>query len=122
MSEKVKILYVDDEPINLEVFHMLFMKKFNVLIAKSGREGLNLIKQENDINLVISDMKMPVMNGLEFINLARAQDPNVIFYILTGFDITEEIERALQQNIIAKYFCKPFDADEIERAIKNSLS
>ena len=57
------------------------------------------------------------MNGLEFIKRAKADFPDVIFYILTGFDITPEIEEALSTSLIHRYYSKPFKVKEIEAAI-----
>jgi response regulator RpfG family c-di-GMP phosphodiesterase len=117
--KKINILYVDDELMNLELFTIVFNEKFNIIIAKSGQEGLEKIEQNKDISVVISDMHMPEMNGIEFINKVKSRFDNIICYILTGFEITEEIADALNQNIIQKYFKKPFNAKEIENAIIN---
>jgi len=64
---------------------------------------------------------MPGMNGIEFIKLARHDFPDISYYILTGFDITEEIADALNERIIHKYFRKPFNMKEIELAIAEVL-
>jgi len=69
MNEHHTILYVDDEPINLELFEMNFQKRFNVLKALSGAEGLKILESKADISFVVSDMKMPGMSGLEFITI-----------------------------------------------------
>ena len=57
MGKKVKLLYVDDEDINLELFGIVFKTKFDVLTAKSASEGLNTLENNQDIMVVISDMK-----------------------------------------------------------------
>jgi response regulator RpfG family c-di-GMP phosphodiesterase len=112
---------VDDEPTNLKLFELNFRKKFDVLTALSGDEGLEILKNNNSILVVISDMKMPGMNGVEFIKKAKASFPHIRYYILTGFDITEEIADALNENLIQKYFRKPFNMNEIERSILEFL-
>ncbi|HCT29761.1 MAG TPA: response regulator [Bacteroidales bacterium] len=117
MSSSIKVLYVDDEPINLLLFKANFKKKFEVITAKSGNEGLTILNNNPDTKVVISDMKMPGMSGLEFIRIAKQNYPNVSFYILTGFDITDEISNALEEKLIHKYFKKPFNINEIEKAI-----
>ncbi len=116
------ILYVDDEPINLELFEILFEDKFKIITADSGYQGLDKLKLNNDISIVISDMKMPEMNGLEFIGYARNLFPNKTYIILTGYDITIEIINALKNNIIHKYLCKPFDLDSIRRTLDEVVS
>ena len=117
MDEKVRILYVDDEEINLTLFKLIFKKKFNVLTAESGLEGLEALKSNNNIVVVISDMKMPGMNGIEFIKLAKKDFPNIQFSILTGYDINEEIADAMNERLIYRYFRKPFNKTEIEESI-----
>ena len=117
MNEKQTILYVDDEAINLVVFEANFIGKFNVITADSGFEGIKILENKPDIPIVISDMKMPGMNGIEFIKTAKKQFPNIVYFILTGFDITDEISSALDDKLINDYFKKPFNGQEIEASI-----
>ncbi len=121
MEKKINILYVDDEQINLQLFSMLFENKFNILTALSGNEGLNILETKNDFSIVISDMKMPEMNGIEFIKKAREKYKNIRYFILTGFEITKEISEALKQKIICSYFKKPFIPIDIEKKIEEVL-
>jgi len=121
MENKITILYVDDEPMNLKLFEINFSKKFNVLTGLSGDEGLNILSKHYSVNVVISDMKMPGMNGIEFIKKAKIEYSDIKYYILTGFDITEEIANALENNLIQKYFQKPFNMREIEASIYEAL-
>ena len=67
MNNRIKILYVDDEPINLQLFILNFRKKHQVFTAEDGFKALEVLNREPGIIIVISDMKMPGMNGLEFI-------------------------------------------------------
>jgi two-component system, response regulator, stage 0 sporulation protein F len=120
MSTTITVLYVDDEPINLTLFTLNFKSKYTVVTANDGYSGLQKLKEIPEVSVVISDMKMPGMNGIEFIKLAKAEFPNITFFILTGFDITEEISRALEMGLINKYFRKPFNIREIDRAISES--
>ncbi len=121
MDKNITILYVDDEPVNLKLFELNFRKKYSVLTALSGTEGLEVLKASSYIDVVISDMKMPGMNGIEFIKKAKTDYPGIKFFILTGFDITDEIAEALEQNLIQEYFRKPFNMREIEESISEAL-
>ncbi|RLD74821.1 MAG: response regulator [Bacteroidetes bacterium] len=121
MENKINILYVDDEELNLQLFATVFKKKFNVITAESGFEGLEKLEENKDICIVISDMKMPEMNGVEFINNAKKKFDNLVYFILTGFEITEEITDALNEKLINKYFKKPFNSKEIENTINEVL-
>ncbi len=119
---KAKILYVDDEEINLMIFEINLKTKYNVVTALSGRLGLEVLSQTPDIAVVVSDMRMPVMDGLEFIKKAKELYANITFYILTGFDINEEIQKALNQGLIQKYFQKPFNMKEIDEEIERVIT
>ena len=121
MSAKIKILYVDDEPLNLQLFEINFSQKYEVFTAPNGFKALDILEKESAITIVISDMKMPGMNGLEFINKAREKFPEKKYYILTGFDITDEIQKSIEAGIIIKYFRKPFNMNEIETAMSDAL-
>jgi len=122
MNENITILYVDDETINLQIFEINFRKKYKVITAMSGKEGLEKLEGHNDILVVVSDMKMPGMNGIEFIKKAKETHEHVVYFILTGFDITEEISDAIKDNTINQYFRKPFNMKEINMAIETALT
>ena len=121
MEKKVKILYVDDEWINVRLFSINFSEKYEVLLANDGEEGLEVLKENPDTGVIISDMKMPKMNGIEFINKAKEIFPQKDFFILTGFEITEEIKNALDTGLIREYFQKPLQMKEIVNAINSAI-
>lgn len=122
MDEMIKVLYVDDEPINLMLFQRIFGKRYEVKTADSGFKGLEMLEQMPDIKIVISDMKMPNMDGLEFAKIATNASPGIKFFILTGFGITSEILDAMESNLIYHYFQKPFKTEDIDNAIKSALA
>ncbi len=110
---KPSILYIDDEPINLMLFKAMFNGRYNVKTIDSPVEGLNYIRNNKNIDIIFSDMRMPELNGVEFIREAVKLFPSAKYFILTGFDVTKEIEEALQEKIIEKYFQKPFDKEDL---------
>ncbi len=117
-DEEITILYVDDEEMNLFIFEASFKRNYQVLTAASGKEGLDKLQEAyNDIIVVISDMNMPEMNGVKFIKEARKNFEKVGYFILTGYGFNHEIERALKENVVHKFFTKPFEPDQIEAAI-----
>jgi response regulator RpfG family c-di-GMP phosphodiesterase len=123
INKNVSILYLDDEDINLFIFEANFKNKFNVITANSPIVALELLDSHKDeIIAVISDMRMPLMNGIEFIKKARSIHENIQYYILTGFDHNTEIEEAVDNKIVNKYFIKPFDVNEIETEINRVIN
>ncbi len=122
-KKDVNILYVDDEEANLFLFHVNFKDKYTVYTATSGIDGLEKLDAHHDeIVVVISDMRMPKMNGVEFIQQAKQKYENIIYFILTGFDYNDEIDEALKGETIQRFFTKPFEMDEIERAIDEAVA
>jgi two-component system response regulator (stage 0 sporulation protein F) len=121
MKQSPTLLYVDDEPLNLKLFEVNFQKNFTVRTAMSGADGIEILCNEPSISVVISDMKMPGMNGIEFIKKAKKQFPEIVFFILTGYEITDEILHALDEKLIHKYFKKPFHMKDMEAAIMEVL-
>ncbi|OQX96960.1 MAG: hypothetical protein B6I20_13665 [Bacteroidetes bacterium 4572_117] len=121
MEKDTHIVYVDDELINLQVFEINFEDKYRISTFSSGKEALEFLDNSIDIKIVISDMKMPKMNGIEFIKKAKKKYPEITFYILTGFDINDEISGALNEKLIDQYFRKPFDVKKIESTIEEKL-
>ncbi len=121
MNEKTTILYVDDEPFNLLLFKRLFKDRYDVMTSESGLEGMEVLRSENTIKAVISDLKMPSMDGIEFVTKAKKEFPNVAFFLLTGFDCTPEITEILEKKIIFNYFGKPLNINHITSSIEKSL-
>ena len=119
----ITVLYVDDEPNNLFLFEASFRRTYKVITAEKPSEGLAKLDQhESDIIIVISDMRMPEMNGIEFIKKAKDKYESKFYFILTGFDFDNEIQTALDDQLIQKFFKKPFDPEEIEEAIEEALN
>jgi response regulator RpfG family c-di-GMP phosphodiesterase len=115
------VLCIDDEPLNLILFEANLNRKFNILTAQDAEAGLEILSQNKDIRFIFSDMKMPKMNGIEFIGNARNIVPHGHFYIMTGFDVTGEIQEAIDNKSISMYFKKPLNymaiSSEIERVL-----
>lgn len=121
MSEKPIILYVEDEDINQQLFQINFKHLYTVIIAGNGFQGLEILRQHQEIRIVVSDMKMPVMSGLEFIQRAKEMRPDLPFFLLTGYDITSEINDALSSKLIIAHLKKPFDIVEMQAVFSKAL-
>ena len=118
MKKEITVLYVDDEEINLFLFDRCFRDFYTIVTAKSGEEGLvKLEAHSEDIIVVISDMRMPGIDGLEFIRRAKVKFENIAYYILTAFVINDDISKAVEEKSIDKFFTKPFDVDIIKTEV-----
>lgn len=114
----MKVLYVDDEKINLLIFERIIGRSYSVVTADSGERGLELLDQEPDIERVVSDMRMPEMSGLDFIRIAKEQYHDKKYFILTGYAINDEIQEALDTGLIQQYFTKPANFNAITKALQ----
>ena len=80
-----KILYVDDEVINLELFKINFKNEYSIFVADSAQKGLEILKNET-ISVIVSDLRMPQMNGIDFIEKVKREKPATICILLTAFN------------------------------------
>ncbi len=96
MEKKLKILAVDDDFINLKLISSMLKRHPNIdsiIEASNGLDALNILKSEGDFNLVLLDIKMPVMDGIEFLNnLQSMQELNKIPVIVLTTDETRKNE------------------------------
>ncbi len=120
---KMTVLYVDDESIPRIIFDKIFGSKYNTLMAESGPDALEkLAALEDDLTVVITDMRMPGMDGVDFLAEAHKKYNNLACFILTSMDQDEKIHQAETDNLIEKVFNKPLNASEVEAAIEEALS
>jgi len=119
---KISILVVDDEPSILKaVRRVLIPERFNVFTAESGFEGLEILKEER-IDLVISDYKMPKMNGFEFLKKVKNEYPNVYRIILSGYIEEGIVADGILRGIASTFIGKPWEGDALINKIKQISS
>ncbi|OOM75973.1 hydrogenase transcriptional regulatory protein hupR1 [Clostridium puniceum] len=104
-----RILFVDDETQILRSITRLFMDtEYEVLKAESGAEALELLEIEQ-VDVIVSDMKMPKMTGYELLSQVKKKFPNIVRIILSGFSDERIVFDALQKNIAKLYILKPWE-------------
>jgi two-component system, response regulator, stage 0 sporulation protein F len=114
-----KILYVDDEEGNLYLFEIQMEEFFSVSTEMSGAEALKKLNEENgDFDFIVSDIKMPQMDGFEFLEKAQALFPNIPRYILTAHYKNDQIENALNTGLILNWFQKPLNPEKFIEELK----
>lgn len=120
MATAFQILYVDDEQDNLMAFRAVFRRHFKVHVAQSGQEALQFLNQQA-IDLIISDQRMPKMTGVELLEKVRDRFPAIIRMVLTGYSDQQAIIDAINKGKIYHYITKPWDADELKFIMENAL-
>ena len=121
VKRKPKILVVDDEPDNLDLLYRTFYREYKVLRASSGPAALELLATEGDISVIISDQRMPMMSGTEFLSLTATKYPDIIRIILTGYTDVEDLVEAINAGKVFKYVTKPWEAEELKAVVRQAL-
>jgi adenylate cyclase len=121
VKRKPKILVVDDEPDNLDLLYRTFYREYKVLRATSGPAALELLAKEGDISVIISDQRMPMMSGTEFLSLTATKYPDIIRIILTGYTDVEDLVEAINAGKVFKYVTKPWEAEELKAVVRQAL-
>ncbi len=122
-DEKETVLLVDDEENNLQLLRRTFRGKYNLLMAHNGVEALDVVKQYGDkIALIVSDQKMPVMEGTDFLKKVRETNPQIIKILLTGHVDTDILVSAINDCDLFQYILKPFEVEELKIAVENGIS
>jgi len=118
---KHKILLVDDEPnITSSLQRLLRKDNYSILTATSGEEGLQVLESEA-IDLIVSDMRMPNMDGAEFLTKAKAVNEKAIRILLTGYSDMNSTVSAINQAEIFRYISKPWNDDDFRLTIRRGL-
>jgi len=118
-KEKISVLYVDDEVNNLISFKANFRNIYNVYTAESAAEGKNILNS-NEINVLITDQRMPDISGVQFLESIIKDHPFPVRIILTGFTDIETVIEAINKGQIFRYIMKPFDIEELKLIIDNA--
>lgn len=116
---KIKVLYVDDEPNNLISFKANYREFFEIYTADSADAGRKCIAN-NEIHVLITDQRMPIQNGVQFLESIIKDKPQIIRIILTGYADLETVVEAINKGQIYKYIIKPFDFDELKSTIESA--
>lgn len=116
------LLWVDDEPNLLKSYRRtLRTEPYTVLTAQSGAEALALIQQQK-VQVVISDYRMPQMNGIELLAEIKRIDPRIVRVILSGYADEASIEAALRNGGIWRYLLKPIDNPDLLAQVREMFS
>lgn len=119
LNKKKKILFVDDEEQILKSLRRIFFKsEYNCFFASSGKEALVYLKEYN-MDLIISDIRMPVMNGFELLEKVKKHYPNVIRMVLSGYSDRSDVITAIEKNLAKVYLYKPWDNKELRYIISS---
>jgi response regulator RpfG family c-di-GMP phosphodiesterase len=117
------LLLVDDEKAITRALNRLFRKEgYRIMTAQSGPEGLEKLQQsDGPVSMIISDQRMPEMNGAAFLEKAKSIYPDAIRYLLTGYSDLDAVVDAVNRGEIHRYLTKPWNDDDLVLQVKQSL-
>lgn len=118
---KPKILYVDDEALNLSAFASLLRRKFQVLTADRVHDAYALIEAHPDIQVVVADERMPDQRGILFLEEVKQRKPDCIRILLTAFADTEVLNYAINKSGISFFVEKPWNENILQVTLDNAV-
>jgi CheY-like chemotaxis protein len=117
-----RVLFVDDEPHVLEGIQRALRKQVELQTASSGAEALRLIQDSGPFAVVVSDMRMPAMNGAQFLAKVREQEPDTVRMILSGQADLEATIAAVNEGHVYRFLTKPCPTDRLLAALEDGLN
>jgi signal transduction histidine kinase len=119
-QEKSSLLYVDDTKVNLILFQEVFKKDYDLVLTEFPEEALKIL-EEREIQVIVTDQRMPDMTGTELLEIVAEKYPNIRRYLLTAYTDAETVIEAVNVGKVHGYISKPFKADEIRASINSSI-
>lgn len=119
-GSKLKLMVVDDEPDNLDLLYRTFRREFQVYKAESGPTALEVLDKEGEMAVIISDQRMPQMNGTEFLGRTVERFPDTIRILLTGYTDVEDLVEAINSGQVFKYITKPWNPTELKAVVQQA--
>ncbi|WP_055075188.1 response regulator [Pseudanabaena sp. 'Roaring Creek'] len=120
-APKPKLLVIDDEPDNLDLLFRTFYRDYQVLRANGGPEASELLDREGEVAVIISDQRMPIMSGTEFLSQMAVKYPDTMRIILTGYTDVEDLVEAINTCKVFKYVTKPWDEFELKNVVRQAI-
>ena len=117
-----RVLFVDDEANILEAYRRTLRKSFDVKVAQGGLAALNLMAESEPFPVVVSDMQMPEMNGVQFLSDVKKRSPNTIRIMLTGNADQQTASEAINTADVFRFLNKPCPPDKMTEALNDALA
>jgi signal transduction histidine kinase len=119
--QKYPLLFVDDEEESAIGFQRQYKKEFKIFTAVSGRDGLTLLQAHPEIAVIISDQRMPGMQGTDFLSLSREIAPSAIRMLITAHSDMAVVIDAINKGSISRYVNKPYNEGDMRYAIYQAI-
>ncbi|MBD2554871.1 MAG: response regulator [Limnothrix sp.] len=121
MMTKPTVLVIDDEADILDLLYRTLHREFQVLRANNGPEALDILAKDPNVAVIISDQRMPLMSGTEFLSLTAEQYPDVMRIIVTGYTDVDDLVEAINSGKVFKYVTKPWDDEDLKASVRKAV-
>jgi response regulator RpfG family c-di-GMP phosphodiesterase len=118
---KDKILFVDDDDNLLSAVRRMFRNRFDLTFAHSPDVALGMLQTEGPFSVVVSDMRMPGMNGIEFLGKVKEKAPNTVRIMMTGNSDQQTARTAINEGQVFRFLQKPCSTEEIEKVVIEAI-
>lgn len=119
-GSKLKLMVVDDEHDNLDLLYRTFRRDFRVFKADSAFSAIQVLDTEGEMAVIISDQRMPQMNGTEFLSKTVERFPDTIRILLTGYTDVEDLVDAINSGQVFKYITKPWNPENLKAVVQQA--
>lgn len=117
-----RLLLVDDEPNTLQALRRMFRHEpYELLLASGGEEGLAMLSH-HEVGVIISDYRMPGMNGVDFLRQVKLHWPDTLRIVLSGFTDLRSVTSAINEGAVYKFLTKPWNDEELREITREAFS
>ncbi len=122
LTEERAVLFVDDDEIVLRSLERGFLDEpYNTLFAKSGQEALEILQRE-EVHVIVTDRRMPEMDGLELLGTIRKMYPHIVGIVLSGYTEMATLQKAVHQGEIFRFIPKPWKLEgNLKKVVREAI-
>ncbi len=117
--EKINVLYIDDQILNLKAFQASFRRLFNIYTARTSAEAKQILNQ-HEIEVILSDQRMPEASGVDFFESILETHPNPIRILVTAYSDINSVIDAINKGQVYRYITKPWHDFDLKLTIENA--
>ena len=118
---KPTLLLIDDEERILRSLRMLFFSGYNVRVTTDPQEAIRILRDET-VHVIVSDQRMPLMQGSELLRIARETSPATMRILLTGYSDLDASVASVNEGEVFRYLMKPWNAEEVKQVVAEAAA
>ncbi len=120
-QEDYKVLYVDDEKVNLKIFELTFKKDYHIITCDDPQKALTILEEMGEMPVIITDQRMPHMTGVDLLEKSIAISPDSVRILLTAYSDTGDLLNAINKGKVFSYLVKPWEEVIVRTTLKEAF-